>query len=81
MASPQITVRRHSRRRTGKTAKVALLLGLDQEINVAPYKRRRPTMPMWRHSDDGTLCGDSAKDKGLILTDMRCPHGREVKLV
>ena len=40
--SDKITVKRHTRRRGGKTAKVAQILGLSPLIEVKPFRRRRP---------------------------------------
>ena len=75
-----ITVRRYTRRRTGKTAKIAIALGIDPRVKVEPYKRRRPNMPAYRHSDDGTLCGDAAREQLFPTHRTKCPHNREVKL-
>lgn len=78
--SGKITVSAYKRRRTGKTARMATLLGLDPTVKIEPYKRRRPGMVAYRHQDDGTLCGDTViETRGLINRD-RCPHGREIKL-
>jgi len=40
--SDKIAVKRHMRRRTGKTAKVAQILGLSPLIEVESFKRRHP---------------------------------------
>lgn len=40
--SDKITVKRHMRRRGGKTAKVAQILGLSPLIEVESFKRRHP---------------------------------------
>ena len=76
----QITVKQHRRRRSGRYARLSVALGGEPQIHVAPFKRRRPAaaIPMWRH-DDGTFCGDLAQDEGIVLTNMRCPHGRKVE--
>src|SRR3990167_1842085 len=37
-----ISVRKHVRRRGGRTARIAAVLGFDPIVNVTPYKRRRP---------------------------------------
>ena len=39
---PSITVRKHARRRTGKTAQIAVALGLDPVVHVEGHGRRRP---------------------------------------
>ena len=77
--SNEVTVRQHIRRRTGKSAHIAALLGIDPRVKVEPYKRRRPGMVAYRHQDDGSLCGDAVIHEMLPRRD-KCPHGREVEL-
>lgn len=75
----RVNVRRHTRRRTGKTARMAVVLGIDPKVQIETYKRRRPGMVAYRHQDDGSLCGDGVIHEGFPRRD-KCPHGREVEL-
>lgn len=77
----EVIVKRHLRRRKpGRTADVAALLGIENPtVNVRPFRRKRPGTK-YRHRDDGTYCGDVLKEERMFLPD-KCPHGRPVDLV
>ncbi len=47
MSEGKVTIRRHVRRRTGHTAKIAARLGFDPAIEVESYTRRRAAVPKW----------------------------------
>ena len=74
-----VTVRKHTRRRVGKTASLAAKMGFSGNVKVEPYKRRRPGMVAYRHQDDGTFCGDTLVEKRGLVHRNKCPHGREIE--
>jgi hypothetical protein len=48
-------------------------------ISVAPYKRRRPEIPAYRHKDDKSFCKDATPKQPLtVLGSETCSHNREV---
>ena len=42
-----VTVRKHTRRRTGRSAEVAKLLGIPGKVALDEYKRRRASQSRW----------------------------------